>query len=377
MSVVTATHQELTLTIPATGTLLPAEFANIVPELSRRLLKVHAKEGTFVKRGTVLFQLDSSELVAELETLRVQESLAKKTADRAQKLVAERVGTEAEAEVAVAKVDEIAAQKRALAVTLDKTTIRAPFDGVLGLRRVSEGAWVTPSTVLVSIADTTRLKIDLTVPERYAASLSVGATFRVEVTGSGVPLAGTIIATEPSVDAASRSVLVRGLVTPPDAPGDTPAKPGSKTGSAADHATALRPGTFAKVSLPVTVHDAVLVPAIALTPSAAGQVLYVEKDGRAERRVVEIGARTPSHVQVLSGLLPGERVITTNLLRLKDGAPVTAKATDEVGENGSAPSAAVPNEAARGPSGAALGAAAPNAGAPTKNSPPPNTASAE
>ncbi len=333
VSVVTTTPRELTLTIPATGTLLPAEFANIVPELSRRLLKVHAKEGTFVKRGTVLFQLDSSELVAELETLRVQEALAKKTADRAQKLVAERVGTEAEAEVAVAKVDELAAQKRALAVTVDKTTIRAPFDGVLGLRRVSEGAWVTPSTVLVSIADTTRLKIDLTVPERYAASLSVGATFSVEVAGRGAPLTGTIIATEPSVDAASRSVLVRGLVETPDAAGNGGVTAsGGVTANGATKAApsaALRPGTFAKVSLPVTMHDAVLVPAIALTPSAAGQVLYVEKDGKAERRLVEVGARTPSHVQVLSGLLPGERVITTNLLRLKDDAPVTANEATE------------------------------------------------
>lgn len=319
VSVFVVMPRHLELSIPATGTLLPAESVDLVSELSRRLVKVRAREGERVKKGDVLFELDAADLIAELSRLSVQEDIAKKTAERQANLAAERVGTQADSEVAAAQLEQAKASRRVLGVTLQKTQIRAPFDGVLGLRRVSEGAWLSPATVLVSIQDTSSLKLDFKVPERYAASVHAGATFRITVEGRGEPLTGTISATEPAVDVGSRSLTVRGVVQNPDSAEATEAaaKKGEKPA-----VQSLRPGTFAKVEMPVTVDDALLVPALVLQPSAEGRKVFVEKDGVVRAVPVEIGARGSEFVQVLSGVSAGDRVVTTNLLRLRDGARV-------------------------------------------------------
>jgi membrane fusion protein (multidrug efflux system) len=301
VAVVTLAAEPLATRVPATGTLLPAEQTEIVSELSRKLVRVHARDGARVKRGAPLFQLDASDLSAELSLLAVQQSLAERTAARQKELLAERVTTEAEWEQAAAAVEELAARRRLLTVTLERTTVRAPFDGVLGLRRVSEGAWVTPQTVLITIADTSRLKLDFVVPERYAAALRAGVPFDAEVAGRPGTLRGTIDAVESSADVATRSLRVRGFL---DAPED------------------LLPGAFARVYLPVTVPDALLVPAIALSPGPDGQALFVARGGRAERVVVELGVRTADRVQVVSGVSAGDQVIVTQLLRLRPGAAV-------------------------------------------------------
>jgi membrane fusion protein (multidrug efflux system) len=172
---------------------------------------------------------------------------------------------------------------------------------------VSEGAWVTPTTVLTTIADTSALKLDFKIPERYAASLSVGAPFRAKLDGRDGTLEAKIIAMEPSIEEATRSLLVRGLIE------------GDPT---------VRAGSFAEVELPVTVEGALLVPAIVISPGADGQSIYVERDGHARRVKVELGSRGPELVQVVSGLSPGDRVITSNLLRLTDGAPVQVEAPE-------------------------------------------------
>lgn len=301
VEIVVVRPEPLESTVPATGTLLPVESVEIVSELSRKLVRVHAREGQTVKKGELLFELDSADLVAENARLAVQEALARRTAERQRALVAERVGTEADADVAGAKFDEIVAARRALAVTLDKTRIRAPMNGVLGLRRVSEGAWVSSATVLISLQDTSSLKIDFRVPERYAGSLAKDAAFRIEVDGVAGRFEGRVSAIEPIVESSSRSLLVRGVVEGGDG---------------------LVPGAFAKVELPMRLADALSVPAIAIQASADGRRVFVERDGFARAVNVELGLRGVERVQVLSGLEPGERVIRTNLLRVKEGSPV-------------------------------------------------------
>lgn len=296
----------LAISVPATGTLLAQESVELVSELSRRLVRVRAEEGARVKKGDVLFELDTSDLQAELQRVQVQQELAKKNADRQKSLLAERVTTEAESDIAQSTVAELAASRRVLAVTVDKATIRAPFSGVLGLRRVSEGAWVSPATILISLHDTSRLKLDFRIPERYAPSVRVGETFRVQVESRGELLEGKILAVEPAVDAASRSLLVRGLV---------------------ENTEGLSPGAFAKVELPLRIESALQVPLIAVIPSVSGKELFVEREGVAHSVSVELGVRGTELVQVLSGLKAGDRVIVNNLLRLRDGARVQVEKT--------------------------------------------------
>jgi membrane fusion protein (multidrug efflux system) len=293
--------RKLDVPIRATGTLVPAESVQIVAELSRRLVRISAEEGAEVKQGQVLFELDHADLDAQLAEVTVSEELAKKTAARHAELLKEFATSQAEYDVAAAKVEEISATRRTLAVTRDKALIRAPFAGVLGLRQVSQGAWVSPSTPLITLSSVKRLKVDFQVPERYAPYIAVGRSLELTVDGRPEKLHGTVSATEGSVNAASRSLAVRALI---------------------EDAKGVPPGSFAKVELPVQMDGALTVPSIVIIPGSAGSSVYVEKDGRVAATPVQLGLRGPDWVLVESGLAEGDRVATSNLLRLKDGASV-------------------------------------------------------
>lgn len=291
-------------TVPATGTLLAQESVDIVSELSRRLVKVHAQEGTQVKKGDLLFELDTSDLSAQLSRLTVQKKLAALTLERQEKLRGEQLTTAQEWEQARARVDEVEAEIRILGVTLSKTRIRAPFSGTLGLRRVSEGAWVTPQTVITTLHDTSRLKLDFTLPERVGDAIKVGQRFSFTVAGRGERMSGSVVAIEPQVQETTRSILVRGVV---------------------ENQAGLLPGTFANVEVPLSAAEALLVPSIAVVPSVKGRSVYVVRDGIARAVDVKLGERTPDRVQILAGVAPGDQVVTSNLLRLRDGARVEVK----------------------------------------------------
>jgi len=292
---------ELDVPVRATGTLLPAEQIQIVAELSRRLVRISAAEGAQVKRGQVLFELDHADLDAQLAELTVSEELAKKTAARHAELLKEFATSQAEYDAALTRVEELGAARRTLAITRDKAVIRAPFDGALGLRQVSEGAWVNPSTPLITLSAVKSLKVDFKVPERYAAQIAVGRELEFEVDGRPEKLRGKVSATEGSVDASSRSLAVRALI---------------------EDAKGVQAGSFVKIELPVRIRQALTVPALVVIPGPTGQSVYVEQGGRVGLVKVELGLRGPDWVLVEAGLNPGDRVAVSNLLRLKDGAAV-------------------------------------------------------
>jgi membrane fusion protein (multidrug efflux system) len=300
--------EPLEVQVTATGTLLGREAVELVSELSRRLLKVHAEEGKRVAKGDVLFELDAADLQADWAKLDVQDRLARATLDRTVQLSAEGLSNQQELDLARARVDEVGAERQALRVTLAKTAIRAPFAGTLGLRRVSEGAWVSPSTVLSTLQDTSSLKLDFTLPERYAGVVSSGGSFRFRVEGRAETYSGKVAAIEPSVDAVTRSLLVRGVIDGP---------------------TTLVPGSAANVELPLRVEQALLVPTIAIIPGIEGRRVFVVDHGRARSAPVEVGYRTAERAQIVAGLNPGDLVITTNLLRVREDMPVTVAARTE------------------------------------------------
>jgi membrane fusion protein (multidrug efflux system) len=294
--------EPLEVQVTATGSLLGRESVQIVSELSRRLVKVHAEEGMRVAKGALLFELDATDLAAELAKLEVQARLTRATLDRTERLMAEGLSNQQELDLASARVDEVTADRQALRVTLSKTQIRAPFAGTLGLRRVSEGAWVSPSTLLSTLQDTSTLKLDFTLPERYAGAVRTGGAFRFRVEGRPETFEGTVGAIEPSVDPATRSLLVRGVI---------------------DGSTQLLPGSAASVEVPLRVDQALLVPPIAIIPGIEGRRVFVVDGGRARSTPVELGYRTPDRVQIVGGLSEGDQVITTNLLRIRDDVPVS------------------------------------------------------
>jgi membrane fusion protein (multidrug efflux system) len=197
----------------------------------------------------------------------------------------------------------VEAEIASLRVTLAKTEIRAPFSGRVGLRRVSEGAWVTPTTLLTTLQDVSRIKVDFSLPERLAGAVAIGQSFRFRVAGRSEDLEGRVIAIEPAIDAPTRSLVVRGIAENPDG--------------------ALMPGAFATLDVPVAAETSgILIPAQAIIPSASGHAVYVLRDGTARLQDVEIGMRSAESVQVLRGLALGDTLLTTNLLRMRPGVRV-------------------------------------------------------
>jgi membrane fusion protein (multidrug efflux system) len=287
----------------AVGTLVPNESVAIAPELTRRVVKVNAVDGVRVKKGDLLFKLDDADIAAQLAELTVKKKLAADTEARQKKLRAEGLSSETEYERAKSEVALIGAQIASLGVTLSRTSIRAPFDGKLGLRQVSEGAMVTPQTTLVTLQDDAALKVDFTLPERHAPLVQQGSTFSFTVEGRSEPLEAKVAAVQPEVVSESRSVRVRGMV--PNADGK------------------LLPGSFVKVEFPLSKSDGgLLVPSFAVIPSLGGHGVYRFADGKAELVEVELGVRTDAEVQLVRGVAEGDVILVTNLLRLRPGAPV-------------------------------------------------------
>lgn len=286
------------------GTLRANESVTLVAESARRLMKIHFAEGDNVTAGQLLFALDDRELQAELNEIEAKLTLARANQQRTDQLLPSKAISQLEADTATAEVKLLEAQKQTKEVQIAKTKVIAPFAGKVGVRQVSEGAFLSPATALVNLQDLSQMKVDFTLPERYAVDIKKGLAFRFTVAGSGMEHEGTISVVEPMIDAQTRSLQVRGICPKPQG---------------------LLPGGFAEVSLTLEeVKQGFLVPTQAIVPSPRGQGVYVIDAGKARLQVVEIGQRTEDHVQVLTGLREGDQIALTNLTRIRPGMDVTA-----------------------------------------------------
>ncbi|MDH5627436.1 MAG: efflux RND transporter periplasmic adaptor subunit, partial [Candidatus Krumholzibacteria bacterium] len=214
-----------------------------------------------------------------------------------QTLTSEREYTNAvnEADVASAEVALIRAQ-------LAKTEIRAPFAGVLGLREVSEGSYVSPAALITTLRDVSTMKIDFTVPERYAGRVAPGDRVEFRIQGSTRVFTASVFALEGGIDETTRTLRVRARAPNPDG--------------------SLVPGAFADVTVPLVERETLTIPAYALIPQLKGHTVFTYRGGRAESRAVEVGTRTDERVEIIAGLAPGDTVITSAILQLKPGMPV-------------------------------------------------------
>lgn len=293
-------------TISTVGTLRANESVTLVSELSRRLVKVHVQEGSEVAAGDLLFKLDDSDLVAEMGEIEARLKLADSNKERVDRLLPSKAISRQEFDISTVALSILEAERATQAVQISKTEIRAPFAGRVGVRQVSEGAFVTPTTPLVTLQDLSRIKVDFPLPERYSSEVKIGQKFTFTVAGSGQVYEGAVTVLEPAIDEATRSLLVRGLCSAPKG---------------------LLPGGFAEVTLTLDgLANGYLVPTQAIVPSARGQGVYVIEDGKAKLKTIDIGIRTDEKVQVLRGLNEGDVVATTNLLRIRPGLQVTAEA---------------------------------------------------
>jgi membrane fusion protein (multidrug efflux system) len=305
----------LTERLSTTGTLRANEQVEIVSEVSGKISAIHFAEGSRVAAGELLLKIDDSELVAERRRALHRVELAERAEARQKQLLEDGVISSERYDVALGQLNVLRAELQLIEAQLEKTGIRAPFGGIIGLRWVSPGSYLSSQTRIASLHDLDPVKLDFTVPEKYSALLRVGEEISFAVEGFQRSFPGTLYAIEPSVDAATRSLRMRARC--PNSDG------------------ALVPGTFANVDLEVrSVPDALTVPSIAIIPELGGKKVFVYHDGRAEPRTVETGIRTESAVQVTSGLADGDLVITSGIMQLQPGLEVELE--EPVGDSGTA-----------------------------------------
>jgi membrane fusion protein (multidrug efflux system) len=308
--------ERLTESLTTTGTLRANEEVEIVSEISGKISAIYLEEGSPVAAGELLLKIDDSELVAERKRATHRVELAERAEARQLRLLDDGVISAENYDVTLGELNVLRAELQLIEAQLLKTEIRSPFSGIIGLRWVSPGSYLSSQTRIASLHDLDPIKLDFTVPERYSALMKVGDEISFVVEGIERAFPGTVYAIEPSVDASTRSLWMR--ATCPNEDG------------------ALVPGMFANVELAVrTVVDALTVPSIAIIPELGGKKVFVYREGRAEPRTVETGIRSENNVQVTSGLNEGDLVITSGILQMQPGLEVELEETAV--EPGSAP----------------------------------------
>lgn len=299
-----AEQRDVTPTLETVGTLKANEDVMLRPEISGRVSAIGFDEGQRARRGQLLVQLDDSLYRAEVDKARVELDLAQRNHDRARDLLEQRLGSVRDMDIARAALDSAQAELVLARARLDKTRIEAPFDGVVGLRKVSPGDYVAAGQDLVRFVDLDTLKVDFRLPESVLP-LVEGAS-EVGVLPDAVPgerLSGKVYAIEPAVTEAGRSLTLRARVENPDA--------------------RLKPGMFARVELTsgITVRG-VVFPEAAIVPAAERPAVFRVVDGIAQRVEVTIDQRGPGWVHASAGLEPGDVVVIAGQEKLRDGTPV-------------------------------------------------------
>lgn len=316
--IMTVKEQPMQETIMATGTLRADESVEVRAEISGKLMKIHFQEGSAVRAGELLVSINDAELRASLQRAVYRRELADLKTSRLSTLRNLGGVTQQDFDIAVSELNVLTAEVAVIEAQLAHTEIRAPFDGVVGLRSVSEGAFVTPATRIATFQRLDRLKVDFSVPERYAPAISLDNEVTITVAGSNQPLVGRIYAIEPLVDAATRTMQIRAICSNP---------------SGRQFA-----GGFVSVKLNLaSIPAAILVPSLAVAPGAADQSVFVVENGQARRRVVRTGTRSDSAVQIIEGLSPGDLVIVSGLQQIRPGQAVRP-ATDAAESTGPTPS---------------------------------------
>ncbi len=308
VEVIIAKPQSLSGTVEANGTVIAAESVELKSEINGRITYLHIPEGKTIARGTVIARINDADIKAQIQKSRAQLALAEKTAERFKKLADIGGLSQSEYDVAVSEIATIKAEINYQYAQLEKTVIKAPFSGVVGLRNVSAGAYVSPSTVLATLQKTTEVNIDFTLPQTFVSSIKTGLKVKV-VTADNRELNATIIAIEPLVEASTRNVKVRATL----------------------NNAAISPGAFVKVYIQTDDNKPViLVPANAIIPESNGKKLIVVKAGKAELVTIETGVRKEALVAVKDGIETGDSVVVSGVLFAKPGAPVNVKAVVDI-----------------------------------------------
>lgn len=299
-------EQMLTDGLAMSGSLVPDEEVNLSFETSGKITGIFFKEGSTVEKGTLLAKINDAPLQAELRRKEAQLRLMQDRVYRAKALLEKEAVSKEAFQEAEANLSALKAEIDGVKAEIARTELRAPFSGVIGLRQVSVGAFATTQTTLAMLTKRSPLKVEFSVPERYAGTLQDGAALEFTVEGDLTPRKARVYASDSRVDENTRTFTVRALYD-------------NKDGR-------LVPGRYASVYLTTKEYDGTLaVPSEAIVSEMGIDKVYVCRGGKAEPVEITKGLRTDAQVQVLRGLNAGDTVITSGTMQLRAGQAVNVR----------------------------------------------------
>ena len=289
--------------ILTTGTLVANEEVELRSEVSGKIVKIYFIEGGKVEKGEILVKINDAEMQAQLARELSRKELAEKAEQRQRQLIERSLISQEAYDASKNELNSVNASIQLIQAQIERTEIYAPFDGVIGLKYVSEGSYISPTTRIANLQNTSPIKIDFSIPEKYSTQVKKNMPIIFRVQGLGKNYNGTVYAIEPKIDQATRTLLLRATSPNPDG--------------------VLFSGSFAEVELIIQrITNALTIPSEALIPDISGQRVFVYKNGIAESQLVETGIRTSDAIQILTGIAPGDTVITTGILQIRSGSPI-------------------------------------------------------
>ena len=299
--------QSLTDEFTTTGVLLPDEEVDLSFETSGKIVEINFEEGTAVKKGQLLAKVNDRQLQAQLQRLISQLKLAEDRVFRQNALLQRDAVSKEAYEQVKTELATLNADIENIKASIDMTELRAPFDGIIGLRQVSVGAYASPTTVVAKLTKVSPLKVEFAVPERYAREIKKGMNLDFRVEGRLNAYPAQVYATESSLDMETHSLNIRAIY--PNQNGE------------------LLPGRYADIQLKQKeIADAIAIPSEAIVPEMGKNKVFVYRNGVAEPTDVVVGIRTESEIQIVQGLAIGDTILTSGTLQLRKGMPVEIQA---------------------------------------------------
>jgi membrane fusion protein (multidrug efflux system) len=287
----------------STGTLRPDEEVELAFETSGKIVGINFTEGTRVRKGDLLAKINDKPLQAQLQKLEAQKKLIEEKEFRQRSLLDKDAISQESYDQIMTDLQANQADINLVLARISETELRAPFDGIIGLRYVSEGSYTNPSTKIARLVKISPIKLQFSIPERYANQVRIGypVTFRVD--GSNEVYEAKVYAIDPQIAEDTRTIVLRALY------------PNTRE--------ELKSGRFASVTLLLSeIENTIAIPTEALIPEMEGEIVYVYRNGKAERINVETGLRTESQIQITKGLEFGDTLLATGILQLRQNLPV-------------------------------------------------------
>ncbi len=296
-----AKPEKIAQLVQSSGTLLAFDEVDLHSEIAGKITGIYFREGSSVKKGDLLVKMFDKDLQAQLKKLELQKDLNEKTEWRQKQLLAVKGISQEEYDKTLNLLDVCKADIELIKAQLQKTEIRAPFAGTIGLKSVSEGAYIISQNTIASLQKTDSLKIDFSIPEKYMSDVKEKMPLTFSIQGISTKFNANIYAIEPKIDVTTRTLELRAAYV--------------------NNGKKLLPGAFALIELSLNqIEDALLIPTQAIIPEAKGQKIYVSNKGKAQVRKVEIGIRTDERIQITKGIEAGDTVIITGIMQLRPDA---------------------------------------------------------